>query len=96
VHPGLVATGIANDIAPALIKPFLGLIRPFLRTPEQGAQAALYLATAPEMVGVTGRYFDRATESRSPQVSYNVELQRRIWNLSVAHTAQPATHDQTD
>jgi NAD(P)-dependent dehydrogenase (short-subunit alcohol dehydrogenase family) len=96
VHPGLVATGIANDITPPLIKPFLGLIRPFLLTPEQGAQAALYLATAPEMIGVTGRYFNRTTESRSPHVSYNVELQRRIWNLSVAHTAQPAPHDRTE
>lgn len=96
VHPGLVATGIAKDITPPLIRPFLGLIRPFLFTPEQGAHATLYLATAPEMIGVTGRYFHRTTENRSPQVSYNVELQRRIWNLSVAYTEQPATHDQTE
>lgn len=96
VHPGLVATSIATDIAPPLMKPFLGLIRPFLLTPEQGAQAALHLATAPEMADVTGRYFDRATESRSPTVSYDVELQRRIWNLSVAYTAQPAVHDQPE
>ena len=74
VHPGLVATGILGAITPTLAKPLLGLIRPFLLTPAQGAQAALRLATAPELAGITGRYFVRDTEHRSPPLSYDREL----------------------
>lgn len=85
VHPGIVATGIVDDIAPPAMKPFLGLIKRSLLTPEQGAAAALRLATAPDLAGVTGRYFVRDAEQRSSEVSYDQELQQRIWNASRAY-----------
>jgi NAD(P)-dependent dehydrogenase (short-subunit alcohol dehydrogenase family) len=84
VHPGLVATPIIDDIAPAVAKPFLGLIRRSLLTPEQGAAAALHLATAADLSTTTGHYFDRITPARSPAVSYDGDLQRRIWEISAA------------
>lgn len=83
LHPGLVGTGIVADVAPPIARPFLGLIKRFLLTPEQGAQAALYLATSPEIAGVTGTYFNRMKESRSVQSSYDKALQEQIWNKSL-------------
>jgi NAD(P)-dependent dehydrogenase (short-subunit alcohol dehydrogenase family) len=65
LHPGLVATDIANDAAPPIARPFLGIIKRFLLTPEQGAQTALDLATSPELEGVTGKYFVRRKQGRS-------------------------------
>ncbi|WP_162794083.1 SDR family NAD(P)-dependent oxidoreductase [Streptomyces paludis] len=85
VHPGIVATSIVDDIAAPVMKPFLGLIKRSLLTPEQGAAATLRLATAPEMAGVTGRYFVGDSEQRSPEVSYDRALQQRIWAASQAH-----------
>lgn len=85
VHPGLVATGIANDIAPAFTRPFLAPIRRLLLTPAEGAQSILRLATAPELAEVTGRYFIRHREGRSPRISYDLQLQQRIWDLSEAY-----------
>jgi NAD(P)-dependent dehydrogenase (short-subunit alcohol dehydrogenase family) len=82
VHPGLVATPIVADIAPAFAKPFLPLVRRTLLTPEQGAAAALHLATAAHLSTTTGRYFDRTTETRSPAISYDRALQHRIWTAS--------------
>lgn len=90
VHPGLVATGIVDDIAPRVAKPFLGLIRRSLLTPAEGAQAALRLATAPELAGVTGRYFIRDKESRSPDISYDPALRRLAWTASTSYL--PTTH----
>jgi hypothetical protein len=87
VHPGLVATDIVDDIASPLMKPFLGLIKRSLLTPAQGAAAALRLATAPELAGITGRYFIRDAEHRSPEVSYDRALQQRVWDASLACTS---------
>ncbi|MCW2931369.1 MAG: hypothetical protein JWM19_2331 [Actinomycetia bacterium] len=93
VHPGLVATGIVDDITPPLMKPFLGLIKRSLLTPAQGAAATLHLATAPELADVTGRYFVRDTEHRSPAISYDRDLQQRVWAASLACTVTTVPHN---
>lgn len=82
LHPGLVGTNIVDDISPGWARPFLGLIKRFLLTPEEGAQTAIYLATAPEVETVTGKYFIKAREHRSPEVSYDPAQQDAIWNAS--------------
>jgi NAD(P)-dependent dehydrogenase (short-subunit alcohol dehydrogenase family) len=78
VHPGITATPIVDDIVHPLMKPFLGLIKRSLLTPAQGAAPILRLATAPELDGVTGRYFVRDAEHRSPAISYDRDLQQRV------------------
>lgn len=78
VHPGIVATDIIRDVMRAALRPFGGLLRRALLTPEQGAAAALRLATAPELDGVTGRYFVRDTDTPTPPVSYSVDVQTRL------------------
>lgn len=82
VHPGLVATSIVDAVAPRAARPFLGLVRPFLLTPEQGARPALHLATAPQLASVTGKYFVKQREQRSPDISYDTHLQSKLWEIS--------------
>jgi NAD(P)-dependent dehydrogenase (short-subunit alcohol dehydrogenase family) len=94
VHPGLVATKIVDDIVSPLMKPFLGLIKRSLLTPAQGAAATLHLATAPELADVTGRYFVRETERRSPEISYDRDLQQRVWAASHAYIVTSAPRDR--
>ncbi len=92
VHPGLTASGIVDAIAPPLAAPFLNTIKRRLLTPEQGAQAPLHLATAPELTTVTGKYFVKQIESRTSDSSYDVALQERLWRASaglVGITARP-------
>jgi len=90
LHPGITATKIIGDVAPALARPFLGLITRVLLTPEQGARTALYLATAPAVEGVSGHYFVREKEARSVPLSYNVALQERMWAISARLTGVTA------
>lgn len=78
VHPGIVATDIIRDVMPAALRPFGGLLRRAMLTPEQGAAAALRLATDPDLDGVTGRYFVRDTDTPTPPVSYSVDVQTRL------------------
>jgi NAD(P)-dependent dehydrogenase (short-subunit alcohol dehydrogenase family) len=74
VHPGIVATDIIDDLVPAALRPIGGLIRHAMLTPEQGAAAALRLATDPAMSDVTARYFVRDTDTLTPPVSYRADV----------------------
>lgn len=78
VHPGIVATDIIGDVMPAALRPFGGLIRRTMLTPEQGAAAALRLATDPALRDVTGCYFVRETETLTPPISYRDDVQARL------------------
>jgi hypothetical protein len=53
-----------------------------LATPEDGARTAIQLATSPDLAGVTGQYFVDGKPARSPQTSYNRDLQEALWTSS--------------
>lgn len=81
LHPGFVATNLAGDNGP-LVRLFLPLLRLFGRTPEEGAQTSIYLATSPEVEGVTGKYFIDCEPVRSDPVSYEQAIAERLWEVS--------------
>ena len=82
LDPGIVATGIIGKVAPPIARPFVGLIKLFLQTPEKGAQTALYLATSVDVEGTTGKYFIKGKQRPSVPISYDEALQERVWNIS--------------
>jgi retinol dehydrogenase-14 len=83
VHPGGVATNFARgNESGGLLNMLFGLARPFLRTPEQGAETSIYLATSPEVEGVTGKYFADSRPQTSSGVSRDSDIQRRLWAIS--------------
>ncbi|MDJ0358422.1 SDR family NAD(P)-dependent oxidoreductase [Paenarthrobacter sp. PH39-S1] len=94
VHPGLVATGLIGDVAPAAFRPFLGLLQSALLTPEQGAASPLHLAVDPQLQQVTGAYYERTCPRRSPPISYHRDLQQLAWAASQTLTGpQPSPSD---
>jgi NAD(P)-dependent dehydrogenase (short-subunit alcohol dehydrogenase family) len=82
VHPGFVATGFGKTGNPGYMKTAMALLSPFARTPEKGAQTTIYVATAPELEGVTGQYFANSKATPSSKVSYDEAEQRRLWQMS--------------
>jgi NAD(P)-dependent dehydrogenase (short-subunit alcohol dehydrogenase family) len=84
LHPGVVATGITDGLIPRPLRPVIRLARPFLRlrTPEEGAQTIIHVATAPELASITGKYFIDGRERHSPAVSYDLDEQERLWRRS--------------
>ena len=56
--------------------------KPFMRSPEQGADTVIYLASSPDVEGMTGKYLsDRKTIVASGQV-YDEDLRKRLWEAS--------------
>ncbi len=53
-----------------------------MTTVEQGAAATERLATAPELEGISGRYFDGQREARADDQAYDSEARERLWTLS--------------
>jgi NAD(P)-dependent dehydrogenase (short-subunit alcohol dehydrogenase family) len=90
LHPGVIASGFGQTY-PGPISMLIKIARPFLLTPEEGAATSVYLASSPEVEGVTGQYFSKCRPVRSNAVSYDVASQRKLWALSVemvsAHAA---------
>jgi len=55
-------------------------------TPEQGASTAVYLASSPDVEGVTGKFFVRERERDSDPVSYDESTAKQLWEVSEAMT----------
>jgi retinol dehydrogenase 14 len=81
LHPGLVGTAFASR-GPSLIRILSRLARPLLRSPASGAATSVYLASAPEVATVTGRYFAGRRARRSSRASYDRALAARLWGVS--------------
>ena len=83
LHPGGVSTGLGENNAPGWLRPILKtLIRPFLKSPEQGAETSLYLSTSDEVAGTSGLYFARCKPKRPKQNATDPEAAERLWRIS--------------
>jgi hypothetical protein len=49
---------------------------------EKGAQTSLYLATSPDVEGVSGKYFANSQETPSSKLSYDLAIRQRLWQVS--------------
>jgi len=81
LHPGVVRTGFGKDQG-GLMSVLVTVGRPFMISPDRAARAAVYLATSPELEGVTGKFFSRGKEKRSSRESYDETSAERLWKIS--------------
>ena len=58
------------------------LFKPFLLTVDKGAQTTLYLATSPQVEGVSGKYFVKSQEKKSSSRSYDQTVGLRLWEVT--------------
>ncbi|HET8698874.1 MAG TPA: SDR family oxidoreductase [Gammaproteobacteria bacterium] len=81
LHPGVVATHIANDLGVGgVIFRLIG--RLLLLSPKDGAATSVYLAASPEVSGVTGKYFDRCRERAPAPAALDAAAAARLWDVS--------------
>jgi retinol dehydrogenase 12 len=86
LHPGWVATNLGSGNAMPM-KPVAMLSRLFgAITPAKGADTVVWLASSPDVEGISGKYFDRRRERRSSGASTDVEAQERLWAESAGLT----------
>lgn len=55
---------------------------------QEGTDATHHLATAPELAGVTGRFFDRKQETTANPQAYDADARAELWRRSLALTGQ--------
>lgn len=90
LHPGFVRTNIGQADVNPLLRMAAQLIFIVGITPEEGAKTSVYLASSPEVEGVTGKYFAKGIPVRSKDISYDESLQKRMWDISASLVKLPA------
>jgi len=88
VHPGVIATNLGRHMSP-LMRAGLAIAGPlFLKTAEQGAATQVYVATHPDIAGVSGEYFADCNRARARARAYDDELAERLWQATEAIVAR--------
>jgi retinol dehydrogenase 12 len=82
IHPGWVASGFGLN-NPGLMSRVLTVVAPLLaRTPEQGADTLVWLATSPEAAAFTGEYVQDREVTRPAPRARDSHLGAQLWALS--------------
>ena len=82
LHPGVVSTSFGAEDPAGIQRLFVPFVRPFMKTPAQGAATSIHLASAPELAEVTGRFFANSKPRRSSERSYDEAAAARLWQVS--------------
>ena len=85
LHPGMVNTGIARQ-GSALFRLGFRIGAPFMLTPARGAETIVYLASSPQVDGVSGRYFEKCRRKEPSAAARDPDARRRLWELSAELT----------
>jgi len=92
LHPGVVRTAFGAEDPARWHRAFFPLVRPFMKTPERGAETPIYLASDPEVDSVSGRYFANRKPRKSSKASYDVAAQARLWQVSAELVGLASAH----
>ena len=81
LHPGAVSTrlGVNNGWFGRVVT---GALSPFFLSPQRGAETSIYLATAQDVDGVSGRYFVKRRERDPSATSRDTALAAKLWDAS--------------
>jgi NAD(P)-dependent dehydrogenase (short-subunit alcohol dehydrogenase family) len=72
LHPGVVSTKLLVE----------GFGMHGSDTVEEGAETSVFLATSPDVEGVTGRYFARQREVSPAPQALDVNTRKQLWEIS--------------
>jgi NAD(P)-dependent dehydrogenase (short-subunit alcohol dehydrogenase family) len=83
VEPGFVATNLGRNSGSLMSSIMFGLMKPIQVNPRKGAETSVYAASSGEVEGVTGRCFAKLKETTTAEISYDRDVQRRLWDETV-------------
>ncbi|HJZ45891.1 MAG TPA: SDR family oxidoreductase [Roseiflexaceae bacterium] len=91
LHPGFVASNFGKNNG-GLFALVLGLAqRVAAISPESGAETSIYLASSPEVAGVSGQYFEKCRAVAPSAEAQDRTAAARLWQLSEALVGATAT-----
>lgn len=84
LHPGFVRTNFGRNNNGLMNSLFMPLVQRFALSEEEGAATSIYLASSPEVAGVTGQYFVKKQPVRAVGYAYDEAAQQQLWAVSEA------------
>ena len=84
IHPGLVNTNLGRDQS----KFSQWFAKLFFMSPLKGAETSIYLASSPDVEGITGKYWIKKEQRDSSENSYNEEDAKKLWNITAKITGE--------
>ena len=80
-HPGVVRTGFGRQASP-LLKLGITIGRPFMLSPDRGADTIVYLASSPAVADQTGGYYARRQLREPSAAARDDAAARKLWEIS--------------
>ena len=84
VHPGVVLTNFGSEDQARFYRIVSPVVSPFLKTPIQGAGMPIYLASSPDVEGITGQFFSNRKPKTANKAAGDVDVTARLWRVSTA------------
>lgn len=79
LHPGAVSTSLGTQNGGFFSRNLPRLLKPFFRSPEQGAQTSIYLCCSDEVAQVSGRYFVNSKQKQPKPWACDDAAADRLW-----------------
>jgi retinol dehydrogenase-12 len=87
VHPGYVRSKFAREgDMGRVVGAFMILGRPFAISSEAGARTSIYLASSPDVDGITGQYFYKCRVAKPSDAALDDAAAKRLWDVSAELT----------
>lgn len=86
LHPGTISTNLQRGT-----KILQWLMKLTFQTPNSGAETSIYLASSPEVEGISGKYFKAKKVKQSSSESYDEDVAKRLWDISAEMVRIPST-----
>jgi len=83
VLPGFVATNLGRNSDSLLYTLGYLVVRPFQISAKKGAETSVHLASSDVVEGVTGKCFSKMHETTTSQISYDQQIQKRLWDKTI-------------
>ena len=80
LHPGVVGTDLGR--APGPLSWLMRRARPLLKRPDEGADTAVWLASDPDLAGVSGGYFEGRRQRRPARAARDATLGDELWRAT--------------
>ena len=82
LHPGGIRTSLARACSGVGVGLAMGLAGLFMQPPQKGAEPPIYLASSPDVDGLSGRCYDSSRERSPAAHACDPATARRLWDIS--------------
>jgi retinol dehydrogenase 14 len=82
LHPGVVRTNFGAEDQARFFAVVSRVLLPLLKTPAEGAKTSIYLASSPDMGGVTGKFFANRKPKTTNTIARDSDMTARLWKVS--------------